>query len=399
MTKNNEKISAKIKTKCEDFIVEEKAKDWQCTISKKNNFNNNPDLTNLNLEEKRDFLVCELEKKDIDFFRTRKELASMIHKGVDSIGFAGIKDKKAHTCQRISIFEPNIELIKNFKHPNIYLKNFKWSKRKIKIGYLEGNKFTITLRDIDKKNATKTTNKIKKTNSFPNYFGKQRFGSLRENNAKIGYLIIKKQFKEAINIILTETNKNERQETTLARQKLEKEKDYKKALEYFPIYLKFERRILEYLSKNKEDYIGAIRMCERKNFLMYLNALQSKLFNEILEVALQERIDFKKKGQQRIPLFGYKSRIDNDKLGEIEQDILQENNINLTDFRIDELKYLSLKGDYRMALVEVNNMNIEIKEDEIYKDTKKIILSFNLPSGVYATTFLENFFDLIEERN
>jgi len=393
-----EKIPARFKTTPEDFIVEELAWDWKCKISEAKVFNQKPDLKELDTENPKDFLLCEFEKKDIDNFRAKKEFASEIRKGVDALGFAGIKDKKAHTCQRVSIFKPDLEKIKNFKHQNIYIKNFKWNKRKIKLGYLEGNRFTVILRDIDSKSATKITNKIRKTDHFSNYFGKQRFGSVRANNAKVGYLLAKKKFEEAIDVILTETSNKERPETTESRKNLKEHKNYKRALDEFPVFLKFERGIINYLMEKPGDYIGAIKRCERKTFLLYMHALQSKLFNEILEVALSEEIDFTQKGQMRIPLFGYKSKFDEGELGEIEQEILNKNNIELDDFRIPEIPYLSLKGDYRIALIKVNDIETKIDDDDMYEGSKKITLRFSLPSGVYATTFLENFFDLLEEK-
>jgi len=399
MAKELEIVPAKFKTTCEDFIVEEMARDWECKVSTEQKFGTTPDLSSLDKEDPREFLICELEKKNIDQFRARREFASEIRKGIDAIGFAGTKDKKAVTSQRVSIFEPDLELIEKFKHPDMYLKNCKWGKRKIKLGFLDGNRFTVTLRDIDKKQATKVTNQIRKNNHFQNYFGKQRFGSVRGNNAEIGKQIVKRNFKKAVWIILTETSNNEREETTNARLKLRKEKNIKEAIEYFPTFLRFERSILYYLEQNPEDYIGAIRRCDKKIFLMYLHSVQSKIFNEILETALAENVDFTIKGQQRIPLFGYKSRIDTGELGEIEQDILKANDIELEEFKIPELTYLSLKGDYRMALIEARDLDIEIEDDEQNEGTKKIILKFGLPSGVYATTFLANFFDLIEEKN
>jgi tRNA pseudouridine13 synthase len=402
MKKEINKIVAKFKVKCEDFIVEEKRWDEISSISETKKFGNIPNaqrLDELEKEEKKDFLICDFEKFDIDNFRAKKELASQIRKGVDAISFAGIKDKKAWTCQRISIFQPNLNLIRNFSHPNIYLKNFKWYKRKIKLGYLEGNRFRVVLREINKKEAIKVSNQIRKTSNFANYFGLQRFGSVRENNSEIGFLIAKKKYADAINLILTETNKKEREDTIAARKRLLVEKDYKKALNYFPAYLKFERSIISYLSENKEDYIGAIKRCERKNFLLYIHALQSKIFNEILNEALFQDFDFSKKGQKKIPLFGYKSKLDEGELGKIEEEILSKNKIKFNDFRISEIPYLSLKGDLRDALIDIKNIEVEIEDDEIYKETKKVILKFDLPSGVYATTFLENFFDLEEIRN
>jgi len=92
-----------------------------------------------------------LEKRDIDHFNTIKTIARFLNKTPMEIGYAGTKDKQAHTSQRISIEKPDVKKIQTFLHPNIILKNFKWNKRKIKIGYLDSNYFKITIRDLDKK--------------------------------------------------------------------------------------------------------------------------------------------------------------------------------------------------------------------------------------------------------
>ena len=391
-----EKPVAIIKHAPEEFIVEEiTAEGDVCKTSKE--FNSGVDISGLDQEISKEFLWCDLEKKDIDQFRTLRELSSGIHKGIDAIGFAGTKDKKAWTCQRISIFRPDLEAIKIFNHPNISLKNFKWNKRKIKMGYLKGNRFKITLRNIDKKSAIKISSVLRKLDSFENYFGMQRFGSVRGNNAKIGYLIVKRKFKEAVDKILLETGGKEQEEVKAARERLAKEKDYKKALDYFPIYLGLERKILSYLSENPEDYVGLINKVDRKQFLMFVHSLQSEIFNEILETAMSERFNFNQQGQKKIPLFGYKSKIDDGRLGEIEKEILSAHNLEPEDFDVKEIPYLRIKGDLRDALVPVDVLNLEVEEDELNEDAKKMMIEFNLPKGVYATTFLENFFELRED--
>ncbi|MFH1237851.1 MAG: tRNA pseudouridine(13) synthase TruD [archaeon] len=384
---------AKIKFQVEDFIVEEIGDNWICKISKEFTQNLTPDLTGLDLNNPREFLWCEMEKQNIDHLQAIKELARLIGKGVDAIGYAGTKDKKAWTSQRISIFQPNIEKIKTFHHPNIILKNFKWNKRKIKMGYLEANHFKITLRDIDKKEAIKISSSIRKKNWFPNYFGTQRFGSLRGNNVKIGKLILKRKFDEAVWTILTDVG-NEQSEVISARKKLKQEKDFSAAEKYFPPYLKLEKQILFYLTKNPEDFLGAIKKAERKNILMFIHSVQSKIFNDILEQALEERMDFTKEGQKSCLLMGYKTRFFNGRLGEIEQKVLADHDLKLEDFDIREIPYLRIKGSFRKAITEVKDLKVETAEDEKFSNSKKIILEFTLPSGVYATTFLENFFSL-----
>lgn len=349
-------IPAKLKHLSEDFIVEEIGENWDAKISA--DFNQ-PEI-NIEEEHPKEFLWCELEKKDIDHFTAIKEISNQLNKRPDEIGYAGTKDKKAWTSQRISVFQPNVEQLKKFYHPNIILKNFKWNKRKIKIGYLDGNHFKIILRDIDKKDAIKVSSVIRKLGWFPNYFGPQRFG-IKGNNVEIGKLILKRKFKEAVGEISKE---NSRQ---------------KENIEY-------------YLTKNPDDYLGVLKRLERKNMLMYINAVQSKIFNDILEQALEEKLTFTKQGQTSCLLVGYKSRFFDGKLGEIEQRILSSHNLTLEDFDVREVPYLRMKGSFRKAVTEIKDLEVEISDDEEFQGSKKIILSFTLPSGVYATTFLENFF-------
>jgi len=382
-----EKVFAKLKVIPEDFIVEEIGPDWNCSVNW-----DNLQITEIeDKPENKDFLCFELQKRDIDHFITVKTLSKQCKKGLKFISYAGTKDKKAITSQRFSIFKPDVDLVKQFKSDFIKLSNFRWCKRKIKLGYLLGNRFKITLRDIEKRDALKIASSIKKQNSFPNFFGKQRFGSVRKNNHIIGKLLLKKEYKKVIMHILTDTSAEEKEDIKAAREKLKKEKNFKEALGFFPQNLRLERGILFSLSK-KEDFLSAIKKIEKRYSLMLVQAVQSNLFNNILKRALEERIPFTEKGEQNIPLIGYKTKFSNGRLGEIEKEVLQEEELTLEDFNLREIPHLRLKGSYRKAIIEVMNISVTIEDDEQFPPSKKIILSFILPSGVYATTFLEQFF-------
>jgi tRNA pseudouridine13 synthase len=394
--KDTGKAPAKLKHFVEDFIVEEIGPDWDCNVSDKFIQRKAVDLSGLEENESRDFLAFELEKKNLDHFQMVKDLARGLGKGVHAIGYAGSKDKKAWTCQRISVFKPDLEILKNFSHPNIYLKNIKWAKRKIKMGYLVGNRFRIVLRDLDKKDAMVVGNRIRKVKAFPNYFGPQRFGSLRGNNVKIGKLILKKKFKDAVWTILTDSSMMEREDFREVRERLRKEKDFSEAEKYFPTYLKLEMELIRYLIRKPEDWLGALKSAERKNLLMYIHSVQSKIFNDILEMGLDDELDFSKEGQRSCPLMGFKTRFSKGRLGEFEQEILSSHGLELSDFDLKEIPYLRMKGSFRKALVEVSDLGVSVEDDEEFSGSKKMILSFVLPSGVYATTFLDQFFALNE---
>ncbi len=343
-----EKIQAKLKHKTEDFIVEEIGDKWTCEIS--------PDFTQPEIKidpSEKQFLWCELEKRDIDHFATIKEIANQLGKNNQAIGYAGTKDKKAHTSQRISIESPGIEKLKAFNHPNIILKKFKWNKRKIKMGYLNANHFKITLRDIDKKNAIKISSVIRKKEFFPNYFGPQRFG-INQNNIKIGKAILRKNFKKAFQLI-------------------QEDKGWEK-------------------TKTERPQLSIIKSLPRKILLMYINSVQSIIFNDIVSQALEERLDLNQKGQQSGMLVGYKTRFSSGRLGQIEQEVLEQHSIELEDFNIQEIPFLKTKGSFRKAITKIGDLEVETENDEEFEGSKKITLKFSLPSGTYATTFLENFF-------
>src|SRR3989338_3739650 len=63
-------------------------------------------------------------------------------------GYAGLKDKRAITCQRISVFQPDVQKIESFSGQGMELRNPEWHSHRIEIGMLKGNRFTVTVRDI-----------------------------------------------------------------------------------------------------------------------------------------------------------------------------------------------------------------------------------------------------------
>jgi tRNA pseudouridine13 synthase len=75
----------------------------------------------------------------------------------------------------------------------------------LKLGDLSGNRFKITIRNVDEKNDEKIQSGIEylKNNGFINYFGLQRFGTCVEvPTHSIGIQLILNNIKEAVDLIL-----------------------------------------------------------------------------------------------------------------------------------------------------------------------------------------------------
>ena len=312
-----------------------------------------------------------------------------MHNYSHEIGYAGTKDKNAWTCQKISIYNAKIDLIKNFSHPGILLKNFKWAKHKIKIGDLSGNNFKIVLRDADK-DAIKVLNKAKNTRLMPNFFGNQRFGSLRNDNVSIAKLIFQQKYEEAVFKFLIGYGEDENMEVKNAKIRLKKDKNIQAAKNYFPPVLKKENMIINYLINNDDNWVGALNVIDQKSLLIVCQSLQSKLFNEILQRIIDEKI--KLDDNVSLPMLGYDSAFSLGRIGEIEKEVLRNNGLNLKDFKNIKLPNLGLRSSKRKAFFIVKWIDMEIMEDELFDKGKKIILTFQLDSGSYATTLLDQFF-------
>ena len=120
----------------------------------------------------------------------------------------------------------------------------------------------------------------KSTQKIPNLFGPQRFS---KNNIEIGRYLVKKNFKKAIDLM-----------------------DH--------------RTIDEFLEDNPGNFIGAIRTLPLKTRKIYIHAYQSFLWNKTVEEYLKT---FPHKNEL-IPIIGFGTEIKNEKISEIIEKILQQ---------------------------------------------------------------------------
>ena len=210
----------KIKQICEDFVVDETY-----------------DTSNLCEDGK--FFYYKLTKKDmntIDAINILKEKYDI------NINYAGNKDKNAITSQTIS----SDRKIKEFENNNIKINYLGSKNSRIHLGENSGNKFTITLRNLDIHETQLLKNKLEtnKNIAFVNFYGSQRFG---KNNLKVAETILTRDFKSATELI-----------------------DH--------------QNIKKYLSKHPADYIGAIKTLPKKLLNLVVNSYQSNLSKKIFQL-------------------------------------------------------------------------------------------------------------------
>lgn len=97
----------------------------------------------------------------------------------DAVSYAGLKDRRAITSQWFSVHVPSRQLpdLSAVWSDDVQLLAQTWNARKLKRGAHQGNRFVITLRDVegDRDELEKRIAAIV-AQGVPNYFGPQRFG-------------------------------------------------------------------------------------------------------------------------------------------------------------------------------------------------------------------------------
>lgn len=393
-------IKGKIKKRISDFIVNEITLDekiYECKA-----FGEWPEKREQELElveSEKEQLHLTLEKFNMDTTEAVRRLARFLHSSPKRIGYAGMKDKRAITTQRISIWKPDLENLKNAKSRYISLTNPEWKDERIDIGNLIGNRFEIIIRNIEleEKGLREETEKCFKEmdKGVLNYFGEQRFGGIREITHKVGKEFIKGNFERAVMLYLTSPSEEE-EEIAVARKNLLETKDFSNAIKEFPSKFRFERSIIHHLCKFPRDHIGAFQNLPKHLTYMFTHAYQSFLFNQIINERFERKIGFEKiKGdllEDDIPtagILGFDSKFPIGIQGEIEKEILEKENLKLENFKVKSFPELSCKGTRRKMLVIPKDLEIGlIEKDDLFEGSLKLRISFSLDKGNYATTIL-----------
>ncbi|MGB9634997.1 MAG: tRNA pseudouridine(13) synthase TruD [Candidatus Micrarchaeia archaeon] len=286
------------------------------------------------------------------------EIARRLRISEKRVNYAGIKDRVAVAYQ---IFSVNTDLecekvrailgsIKDIEVISCWRYN-RWVKNEDFVG----NRFEIVLRECNFK-----ANEINMIDKFPNYFGEQRFGSMRGNSHIVGMCLLRKDYEGAIREYLSgELGEKER-------------KMYELSKKYGP-------------EKFVKTYWRVFKLC--------LNAVQSQLFNEELDMRIRDRKIGVLKGEYSCGRneFGFADvNVEGSEftvvqlmgsrcvLNEYKEMLLEKYGFNIKDFET-----FGLKGGFRTLYTPVVELSVMDCGDRCVK------LGFRIQKGAYATALLK----------
>lgn len=262
-------IGGRLRAAAEDFVVEEIPPERKQTSGP--------------------YLICRLTKKNWELQHAIKEIAKRLGISHRRIGWAGTKDRNAVTTQWISLYKVSAEQAAAVHLKDITLEPVGQSNEALSLGDLQGNRFAIMIQDADPADLPERVSSITETvrAGVPNYFGIQRFGSIRPVTHRVGEWILRGDYEQAVLTYIGMEFPGEPAGIKTIRAAFRVTRDPVPALHAFPVPMHYERAMLHYLCKNPADYQGALHQLPPKLLSMFVSAFQSWLFN----LALSRRFD------------------------------------------------------------------------------------------------------------
>lgn len=373
------------------------------------------------------FVVARIWHRNWEMNRLVRRMGTNLRISRARISFAGTKDGRSVATQLMSFNAP-LEAVQALAIPDVKVLEAYRARRMVEIGDLIGNSFRIKVSDIDPgldvpQICQDVRERLDQLGGFPNFFGTQRFGSVRPITHLIGKDLVRGDFEGAVMRYIANPMDGEDSEANEARRRLQETRDYEQALREFPERLTFERTMIAHLRKSPGDYLGALRTLPPNLLMMFVHAYQSYLFNIILSERIRRGLSIREPlvGDLVLPLnklnlpdhdnpiavtednldkarrnasegkafvsgllYGTESSFAEGEMGEIERAVVEREGIAKLDFQIVGLREASSKGTRRELLAPYKDLRIDLGKDEA-------VFAFSLNKGCYATALLREF--------
>jgi len=384
--------SGRAKSSAEDFAVEER-------------------LTDVHFEEegRADSLpLYRVQKRSIDTLHMAKDLARELR---CNVSYGGLKDKRAVAVQYVTPTSRRSLRPVRVVRENYTAELVGYVARPMSRARVAGNSFTLVLRDCCKDVGARVEEvmRLSEQRRVPNYYGLQRFGTSGGGTHLIGKAIVKREFEEAVRLLLEapfpggpEVGREAREAMLMQR--------YDEGVKLMPAGRDIERFVAMELIRHPHEWVRALRRVPIKLRRLYVHAYQSYIFNRTLSGAIGGGEDISKmepgdnwaeesldglltsapRGVRDTPtvravpmvqVVGYSFRDYGSRFDRRIGAVLESEGVEPGRFYVKEMQEVSAEGGFRRPYLAVRDVSWNI-------DGQTVTIKFTLGKGQYATVLL-----------
>ena len=244
-----------------------------------------------------------------------------------------------------------------------------------------------------------------------NYFGEQRFGSYSGKKGFIGKALITEDYEEALKIYFTHYIKSENTSKKDLKQYIDKNwLKWNNVIEYIkkhPGKNDLMGKLIMYLKNSDNDYFGAVKLLPQRHIRLYIEAYYSFLWNEVTRRVIEKIAEKKFSLSYIAGMLMFYEKVN-------ERDFMHLKWASFNFRKIDAKSQMKLlikeaffdvfkqegitqellkKTFFNIGMLKRRNLVLFPKDfkvvseadDELYPRFKKVVLTFSLPPGSYAT--------------
>ncbi len=388
----------RFKVQAQDFIVEE--------------------LARLPLGPGGDFAIYRVEKRNVTTLQIQTHLAAQLNRRPADIQAPALKDKKAVAIQYLCVRGTGPAQLEGPGYRAYFVGR---SHRPLRPSDLQGNRFTITLRDLSSSQTRAICAQLSEVaqHGLPNYFDEQRFGSYIPHSEApdhfIGKTILRRDVEGAVRAYLACPSVADAPPVRAFKKVAGQHwGEWAVLLDQAPRPSNY-RSVLTYLKDHPQGYRKALNLIPRRLLSLFLVAYQSYLWNQIaagyltsllstasplptlpiLELSLPVYHELSAAQhaalkETSVLLPAHRAVYTDPALAAVAKEVLATEGLRLNDLKARVLQRAYLpKGRRSLLLHPVDVTSEVIQNDDRFPGRQAIRLGFTLPSGAFATLVLK----------